>query len=87
MNGTFDERSQSSIHRAQSAYMEPPEPCRVCDGTRKVRVASIQDVDDRVIYLEGDGPEVECPFCVDGVPQPDPDWEISRRDSLADLPR
>jgi len=65
MTSTFDERSTSGFDRAQSHYdnMEPPEPCRVCDGTGKVRVAAIQDVDDRTFYLEGDGPEVDCPFC------------------------
>jgi len=87
MNETHWERAQSSFDRAQSHYdnMEPPEnTCEVCDGTGKVRVAAIQDVDDRTFYLEGDGPEVECPFCVGGVRQPDGDYEIQRRDSLAD---
>lgn len=65
MNDTFAERATSGMDRAQSHYdnMEPPEPCRICDGTGRVRVASIQDVEDRIIYLEGDGPEVGCPFC------------------------
>lgn len=98
MNDTWTERSQSSFERAQSHYdhMEPKEypECRVCDGTGKVTVASILDCDSverewpNSIVLGGksfpDGPEVECPFCVDGVPQPDPDWEMQRQDSLND---
>jgi hypothetical protein len=101
MNDIQAQRSDASFARAQAHYdhMEPPEPyeCRVCDGTGKVTVASILDCDSverewpNSIVLGGksfpDGPEVECPFCVDGVKQWDGDWEMQRQDSLNDLPR
>jgi hypothetical protein len=101
MNDLLAARQEASFGRAQAHYdaMGPPEPieCRFCDGTGKVTVASVLDCDcvehewPNSIVLGGksfpDGPEVECPFCIDGAPQPDPDWEIGRRDSLEDLPR
>ena len=86
MNDTWTERSSSGFDRAQSHYdsMEPPEvrECVVCDGTGKVEVAIIFDVGGKHLTwpAERNLVEVECPFCVDGAPQPD--WEKQRHDSL-----
>ena len=66
MNGTFDERSQSSFDRAESAHLEPPEypECRICDGTCRVEVASICDCDGKQHpWPNNTGVDVECPFC------------------------
>jgi len=92
MNDTLTERSTSGFDRAQSHYdnMEPPEvrECSVCDSTGRVRVASILDADNKWRTWPLDEElEIDCPFCIDGVKQPDGDWEIQRRDSLEDLPR
>jgi hypothetical protein len=89
MNDTLTERSTSGFDRAQSHYdnMEPPEnTCQVCDGTGRVEVASVLDVDGKEVWWpNGFSPvDIECPFCVGGVRQPDGDYEIQRRDSLAD---
>jgi len=95
MNDTWTERSTTGFDRAQAAYdrQEPKEypECRVCDGTCRVEVASVFDVDGHERFWpvgRGEHVEVDCPFCEGiGHQQPDPDWEIQRRDSLADLPR
>jgi len=70
--------------------MKPPEnTCHTCDGTCRVEVASVLDVDGKEVWWpNGFSPvEVECPFCVGGEKQPDGDWEMQRHDSLHDLPR
>jgi len=90
MNFTWTERSTTGFDRAQAAYdrQEPPEPCRICDGTCRVEVEAITDADGCLIYWPTiNKPEVECSFCIDGVKQPDGDWEMQRHDSLHDLPR
>jgi len=70
VSDTFSDRQQASFDRAQAQHdaQEPPEPCRVCDGTCKVEVEAITDSDGCLIYWPTiNKPEVECPFCVDGV--------------------
>jgi hypothetical protein len=55
--------------RAARAYdtAEPadPPPCNTCDGTRRVEVASVLNVDGREVWWpNGFAPvEVACPFC------------------------
>jgi len=92
MNDIWWERSTTGFDRAQSHYdhMEPKEypECEVCDGTCHLDVASVLDVDGKELaWPDLNPPQVECPWCVGGEKQWDGDWEISRRDSLADLPR
>ena len=76
MNDLQTARSDAAFHRAQAHYdnMEPPEvpECQVCDGTGKVVVAAILDVDGKEIPWPadvhgGEGPETACPWCCYGV--------------------
>jgi hypothetical protein len=81
MNDIQQARSDALFARAQAAYdrQEPQEypGCSVCDGSRKVAVAIIFDVNGKHLTwpAEKNLVEVECPFCVDGVQplEPDPD--------------
>jgi len=75
MNDLVSARQDASFGRAQSHYdaMEPPEEeeCRICDGTARVVVAAILDVDGKEhpwpVGYAPDGPEIECPWCGSGT--------------------
>lgn len=89
MNDLQTARSDAAFARAQAAYdrQEPPlvRECPLCNGCGRVEVAAFLDCDSKERRWPSPvGPEIECPFCVDGTPPWDGDWEMQRHDSLHD---